>query len=326
MRLWSFRRFDGFHWAKAIRDIRSPPNVAWGFRLDTEAITSPEASSSSVVTTLVVPTSIATPNAIAVVSPRSTPRGAPLERDDRHLALGLAERGRERADHVERDVLRREAGRQRELLEIRRLVVLLLRQLDPDQRLADPGVHGDLRPDDRARLDTQDLERALVEGRRDLDDEGLRRHQLAGESVSLAHQVVAELKLIADRAGRGHALDDLHPAGRAAAAAAAGGRDVHSLGVRRAKQGRAGLDGDRPAVRQHRHGDGGHTVILDHGTPGTSRRRTRWRAPGPRPLQRGRYSRTVQDVSPPAGRVVAVSGAGTRHRETRVPGGSSAAG
>ena len=77
MRLWSFRRFDGFHWAKAIRDIRSPPNVAWGFRLDTEAITSPEASSSSVVTTLVVPTSIATPNAIAVVSPRSTPRGAP---------------------------------------------------------------------------------------------------------------------------------------------------------------------------------------------------------------------------------------------------------
>ena len=78
MRLWSLRRFDGFHWAKAIRDIRSPPNVAWGFRLDTEAMTSPEASSSSVVTTLVVPTSIATPNAIAVVSPRSTPRGAPL--------------------------------------------------------------------------------------------------------------------------------------------------------------------------------------------------------------------------------------------------------
>jgi hypothetical protein len=73
IRLWSFRRFAGFHWAKAIRDIRSPPNVACVFRLDTEAISSPDASSSSVVTTLVVPTSIARPNAMALVSPRSTP-------------------------------------------------------------------------------------------------------------------------------------------------------------------------------------------------------------------------------------------------------------
>ena len=265
MRLWSLRRFDGFHWAKAIRDIRSPPNVAWGFRLDTEAITSPEASSSSVVTTLVVPTSIATPNAIAVVSPRSTPRGAPLERDDRHLALGLAQRGGSVRTTSSGTSSGREAGRQRELLEIRGLVVLLLRQLDPDHLLADPGVHRHLRPDDRARLDTQDLERALVEGRRDLDDERLRRHQLAGEAVSLAHQVVAELKLVADRAGRRHALDDLDPARRAAAAAAAGGGDVHSLGVRRTEQDRAGLDGDRPAIRQHGHGDGGHTGILDHG-------------------------------------------------------------
>ena len=135
-----------------------------------------------------------------------------MERDDRHLALGLAQRARKGADHVEWHVLGREASRLRELLEIRGLVVLLLRQLDPDHLLADPGVHGHLRPDDRARLDTEDLERALVEGRRDLDDERLRRRQLAGEAVSLAHQVVAELKLVADRAGRGHALDDLDPA------------------------------------------------------------------------------------------------------------------
>ena len=51
-------------------------------------------------------------------------------------------------------------------------------------------------------LDAQDLERALVEGRRDLDDERLGRRQLAGEAVSLAHQVVAELELVVDRAGR----------------------------------------------------------------------------------------------------------------------------
>ena len=203
-----------------------------------------------------------------------------LERDDRHLALALAERGRERADHVEGDVHGREAGRQRELLEIRGLVVLLLRQLDPDDLLADPGVHGHLRPDNRARLDAQDLERALVEGRRDLDDERLHRHQLAGEAVSLAHQVVAELKLVADRAGRGHALDDLDPAGRAAAAPAAGGRDVHSLGVRRAEQSGAGLDGDRPAIRQKRHGDGGHVVILDHGEAGNLATQRRLRPSG----------------------------------------------
>ena len=42
--------------------MRSPPKTAWGLRLETEASCSPDASSISVVTTLVVPTSMARPN------------------------------------------------------------------------------------------------------------------------------------------------------------------------------------------------------------------------------------------------------------------------
>ena len=77
IRVWSLRRLPGLNWAKAIRDMRSPPKTAWGLRLETDASCSPDSSSISVVTTLVVPTSIARPNRMAVVSPRSTARTRP---------------------------------------------------------------------------------------------------------------------------------------------------------------------------------------------------------------------------------------------------------
>ena len=134
--------------------------------------------------------------------------------------------------------------------------MLLLRKLDADRLLADPGVERDLRPGDRARLDAQDLEGALVQGRGDLNDERLRRGQLAGQAVQLAHQVVAQLELVVDRAGRRDALDHLDPAGRAAPAAAAGGRDVDALGVGGPEEGGARLDVDGPPIGQDRDGDG----------------------------------------------------------------------
>src|SRR2546425_812917 len=74
IRVWSFRRLPGLNCAKAMRDMRSPPKTAWGLRLETDASCSPDSSSISVVTTLVVPMSIARPNFIPAVSPRSTAR------------------------------------------------------------------------------------------------------------------------------------------------------------------------------------------------------------------------------------------------------------
>ena len=51
--------------------MRSPPNTACGLRLDTAAICSPDSSSINVVTTLVVPMSMARPNLWSAVSPGS---------------------------------------------------------------------------------------------------------------------------------------------------------------------------------------------------------------------------------------------------------------
>ena len=134
--------------------------------------------------------------------------------------------------------------------------MLLLRELDADRLLADPGVERDLGPGDRARLDAQDLEGALVQGRGDLHDERLRRGQLAGQAVPLAHQVVAQLELVVDRAGRRDALDHLDPAGGAAPAPAAGGRDVDALGVGGPEQDGTRLDVDGPPIGQDGDGDG----------------------------------------------------------------------
>ena len=74
MRIWSLRRLPGLPWAKAMRDIRSAPKTACGFRLDTDASCSPDSSSIRALTTLVVPTSTASPNLRSAVSPGSTDR------------------------------------------------------------------------------------------------------------------------------------------------------------------------------------------------------------------------------------------------------------
>jgi hypothetical protein len=49
--------------------------------------------------------------------------------------------------------------------------------------------------------------------------------------------------------------------------------------VRRAEQDRARLDGDRPAIRQNRHGDCGHDAILDQVIAGA--RKGTMRKPSP---------------------------------------------
>jgi hypothetical protein len=45
--------------------------------------------------------------------------------------------------------------------------------------------------------------------------------------------------------------------------------------VRGAEQNSPGFDGDRPAIRQNRHGHGGHGDILDHQTARASLPRAR---------------------------------------------------
>jgi hypothetical protein len=60
-RVCSFFRAAGLNWAKAMRDIRSPPYIAWGFIWPTAASCSPVARSSRKPTMLVVPMSKAMP-------------------------------------------------------------------------------------------------------------------------------------------------------------------------------------------------------------------------------------------------------------------------
>src|SRR5258708_1742484 len=154
----------------------------------------------------------------------------------------------------------------RELLEVGRLVVLLPWQRDLHQLLGDSGIDAHAEsadPGPRA----EDLERVLLERRRDLDGDGLGDRALAGEPVALTHEVVAELDLVHDRGRRDRALDELDAAGGAAAPAAAGGGDVHAAVVRRREDAGAGRDGQlaaRPGVARLRQDDerDGHSTLL----------------------------------------------------------------
>src|SRR6058998_2309156 len=232
IRVWSFLRLPGSNCAKAIRDMRSPPKTAWGFRLETDASCSPESSSISVLTTLVVPMSTARPNFIPAVSPRSTATTRSLPRPP-----GGA------------DVRRGHAQGGGELLEVGDLVVLLAGQADLHDLLPDPGVERDAAHSNDARPGAQDLERALLERRRDLDGHGLTRHALAGEPVALADKVVTELDLVHDRRRRDRAGDELHPAGGASAPASARGGDLDGCRVRRFQDRGVGREGERPSWR-----------------------------------------------------------------------------
>ena len=128
MRVCSLRRLPGSNWAKAMRDMRSPPKTACGLRLDTEASCSPEASSIRVVTTLVVPTSMARPNLRSARVARLDGEDAAAEGGDGDLAVVLAEGRGQGLQHVGRHVLDGAADGGEQRLEVRGLVVLVLRQ------------------------------------------------------------------------------------------------------------------------------------------------------------------------------------------------------
>ena len=153
------------------------------------------------------------------------------ERRDGDARGVVAQRPRQPLQHREADVRRRHAEGGRELLEVGGLVVLLARQADLHDLLPDPRVERDATHSDDARPGTQDLKRALLEGRRDLDGHGLARHALAREPVALADLVVTELDLVHDRRGRHRAGDELDSAGGAPAPASARGGDVDACRV-----------------------------------------------------------------------------------------------
>src|SRR5437667_99778 len=153
------------------------------------------------------------------------------ERRDGDARGVVAQRPRQPLQHREADVRRRHAEGGRELLEVGGLVVLLTRQADLHDLLPDPRVERDATHSDDARPGTQDLKRALLEGRRDLDGHGLARHALAREPVALADLIVTELDLVHDRRGRHRAGDELDSAGGAPAPASARGGDVDACRV-----------------------------------------------------------------------------------------------
>ncbi len=260
MRVWSLRRLPGLNWAKAMRDMRSAPNTAWGLRLDTEASCSPDSSSISDDTTLVVPISTAIPNFRSAVSPASTAR---MRRPQvvtvtspacSRSALGQG------ADDFGGDVLLAPPDGAEQLLEVGGLVVLLLGQLHVDQVLPDARVDGHALQRRRRRLRAEDLEAPLVERGRHLHRDRLEHAALTGEAIALAHEGVAELELVHHGGRRHGAGGELHPAGRAAAAAAAGGGDVHPRRMRGAEDGGARLDLEGSRVGQHGESHGGHAV------------------------------------------------------------------
>ena len=242
MRVWSFLRFPGSACAKAIRDMRSPPKTACGLRLETEAICSPEASSISVVTTLVVPMSMARPNLWSAVSPDSTARMRRPKRVTVTSPWRFAEGGGQGLPDVGGHVVDGGAGGGQQLLEVRGLVMLVLGKRDLHDLLVDPGVEGHGGRRAGQPLAAEDLKAALVDGGGDLDGRRRDHRALAGEAIAVADQPLAELELIRDGGRRCCARDELDPARRAPTAPAAGRRDVDAGGVRRLQDGRSGCD------------------------------------------------------------------------------------
>jgi hypothetical protein len=121
-----------------------------------------------------------------------------------------------------------DARRERELLEVGGLVVLLPGQRDAHEPLHHARIDGHA---GRRRARSEDLERLLVDGGRHLDGERLHHRALAREAIALAHEIVPELHLVHDGGRRNGAGDELHPARRAAAATSAGGGDVDAARV-----------------------------------------------------------------------------------------------
>ncbi len=239
MRVCSLRRLPGSNWAKAMRDIRSPPKTACGIqaRRGRELLARLElhegghhARGPDV-------------DGEAVLVERGVARLhrehlAP-ERGHRHLAVALAQRRGQGLEHRGRDVLDRAPGRGEQGLQVGGLEMLVLGQGHLDRALADARVDRDRRGRARGALAPQDLKGRVVERRRDLHGDRLGDRPLAGEPVALAHEGVAELQLVHDGGRRRGARDQLDPAGGAAAPAAADRVDVHAARVGRLEDGRA---------------------------------------------------------------------------------------
>ncbi len=242
MRVCSLRRLPGSNWAKAMRDMRSPPKTACGLRLETEASCSPEPSSSSVVTTLVVPTSMARPKRMEVVSPRSTDEDPAGEGRDRRAGRIVAQRLRQPGEHTGRHVGRGDADGRGQLLDIGGLVMLLARQRDLHQLLVDPGVDRHAARPGRGRRPGSGTSVSSSGGASSTVTDSI-GSTLAGQAIALAHQRVAELDLVTDGGRRHRAGHELHAAGGAPSATAAGGGDVDAGGVGGLEDARAGRDG-----------------------------------------------------------------------------------
>ena len=177
---------------------------------------------------------------------------------DGDLARVLAQRLGQGADDFGGDVLLAPPDGAEQLLEVGGLVVLLLGQLHVDQLLADARVDGHALQRRRRRLRAEDLEAPLVERGRHLHRDRLEHAALTREAIALAHEGVAELELVHHGGRRHGAGGELHPAGGAAPAPAAGGGDVHPGRVRGAEDGGARLDLEGSRVGQHGETHGGH--------------------------------------------------------------------
>src|SRR5262249_12031354 len=110
-------------------------------------------------------------------------------------------------------------------------------------------------------LRAENLERALVDGGRDLHSGRLGDATLAREAISLTHQGVAELDLVHDRRWRSGARDKLDAARRTSPASATCGRDVDAGRMGGAQDDAARVDMKGAIVRQDRERDA-------HATPG----------------------------------------------------------
>jgi hypothetical protein len=127
-------------------------------------------------------------------------------------------------------------------------MVLLARQRDLHQLFHDAGVDAHAEAGD-AGSRAEDLERLLLERRCELHRDRLGDCALAGESIPLTYEIVAELDLVHDRRRRDRAGDKLHAAGGAAAAAPARRGDVDAAGVRGLENAGAGRDAELAAHR-----------------------------------------------------------------------------
>ena len=162
---------------------------------------------------------------------------ATAERRDGHAGRIIAQRRRQRCEHRRGDRVRRQSELGQQLLQIRRLVMLLARQVHLHDLLHDTGRDRDTAETVGVLSGTEDLKRRLVERGRRLHGDRLGHVALTREPVPVADQFVAELDFVHDRGRWDGAGDELHATRRAPTAAAARGGDVDAGRVRGAQDG-----------------------------------------------------------------------------------------